>query len=113
MLRYNEYIEQVKNQIKHAYKVPMQPVPFNVIIQSNHNYELLRLSFAFYCLLKKDILVIQKGIPINNTNIYFPLFHIPTRYLRTITIKTVHDETKQETELIYCIDTDLLEGIEQ
>ncbi len=111
MLRYNEYIEQVKNQIKQSYKAPMQPLPFNTIIQSGHNNEALRLSFAFYCLIKKNILVIQKGIPINNTNIYLPVFHIPTRYLRTITIKTVHDKTKQETTFIPCIDTTLLEEL--
>lgn len=28
-----------------------------------------------------------------------------------ITIKTVHDETRQKTTFIPCIDTDLLEGI--
>lgn len=111
MLIENEYLKQVKNQIKQSYKAPMQPAPFNKIIQSKHNNEVLKLSFAFYCLLKKNILVIQKGIPINNPNIYLPLFHIPTRYLRTITIKTVHDETRQKTTFIPCIDTDLLEEI--
>ncbi len=111
MLIENEYIKQVKNQIKQSYTAPIQPAPFNTIIQSEHNNEVLRLSFAFYCLLKKNILVIQKSITINNTNMYLPLFHIPTRYLRTITIKTVHDETKQATEFIPCIDTDLLEEL--